>query len=70
MAERSITNGSLVSVPVWASAARDSSPLRDSWLRIRSWDDAAKVTDLEVPGFEAYVPLLEAHLGAQKANRP
>jgi predicted HD phosphohydrolase len=46
--------------------AFEASPFCESWLRIRSWDEAAKVAGLEVPGFEAYVPLLEAHLRAAR----
>ncbi len=46
--------------------AFEASPLRDSWLRIRSWDEAAKVAGHRAPGFDAYVPLLEAHLRAAR----
>ncbi|HKJ24964.1 MAG TPA: HD domain-containing protein [Myxococcota bacterium] len=53
-----------------AEAQRDfeASPLRDSWLRLRAWDDAAKLVGLEVPDFESWVPLLEAHLRAAGAR--
>ncbi len=50
-----------------ARTAFEASDLRGSWLRLRSWDDAAKVVGLSVPDFDVYVPLLEAHL---RASRP
>jgi predicted HD phosphohydrolase len=37
-------------------------PLFEDKLRIRGWDDQAKVPGLEVPGLESYRPLIEAHL--------
>jgi phosphonate degradation associated HDIG domain protein len=51
-------------------AAFEASPLYDSWLRLRSWDEAAKVEGLEVPDFDAYLPLLEAHLRRHEAAAP
>ena len=42
--------------------AFEASPLCDAWLRLRAWDDAAKVPGLEVPSFDAYLPLMAAHL--------
>ena len=50
-------------------AAFEASPLAAAWLRLRSWDEAAKEPALEVPGFDAYVPRLEAHLRTAAAPR-
>jgi predicted HD phosphohydrolase len=50
-------------------SAFEASPLCHSWLRIRSWDEAAKLPGLEVPDFDAYVPLLQKHLEAAQATR-
>ena len=35
-------------------AAFDREPLRDAWLRLRSWDEAGKVPGAAVPPLEAY----------------
>jgi phosphonate degradation associated HDIG domain protein len=43
-------------------SAFEQDPRRDALLRLRSWDDQAKVPGLEAPDFDAYVPLLEADL--------
>ncbi|MDJ0785227.1 MAG: phosphohydrolase [Myxococcota bacterium] len=48
--------------------AFESSPWCDSWLRLRSWDDAAKVPGLAVPGFDAYEPLLRAALVSRRED--
>lgn len=48
--------------------AFEASPLRDGWLRLRSWDEAAKRAGLVVPGFDAYVDRIRAHLAAHSTR--
>ena len=51
--------------------AFEASPWFEACLRLRAWDEAAKRADLEVPDFESYVPLIEAHLRAEaRSGRP
>ena len=45
-----------------ACGAFERQPTFDALLRLRSWDDRAKVPGLDVPGLDDFVPLLEAHL--------
>ena len=48
--------------------AFEASPLREGWLRLRSWDEAAKRAGLVVPGFDAYEARIRAHLVAQSTR--
>ena len=43
-------------------AAFDADPLRDAKLRIRSWDEQAKVKGLEVSELRSYAPMIDAYL--------
>ena len=43
-------------------AAFDADPLRDAKLRVRSWDEQAKVEGLVVPGIRSYAEMIDAHL--------
>jgi predicted HD phosphohydrolase len=43
-------------------AAFDADPLRDAKLRVRSWDEQAKVQGLEVPGIRSYASMIDGHL--------
>jgi predicted HD phosphohydrolase len=45
-------------------SASERSPLRDAALRVRSWDEAAKVPGARVDGLEAYRELIVIHLDA------
>jgi predicted HD phosphohydrolase len=40
------------------AAAFEQDPLRTEKLRLRAWDEQAKVPGLEVPGIESYRALL------------
>ena len=42
--------------------AFDRDPLREAKLRLRAWDEEAKVPGRETPGLDHYRALLEAHL--------
>ena len=42
--------------------AFERSPVRDPALRVRAWDEAAKVPGATVPGIEAYRAMLAEHL--------
>lgn len=50
-------------------AAFEASPGFAATLRVRAWDEAAKEPDREVPPFDAYLPLVEAHLET-RPSRP
>jgi len=43
--------------------AFESEPFRADAVRLRRWDDRAKVPGLPTPGFDHFVPFLEAALG-------
>ncbi len=47
-----------------ARRAFEAAPLFAALLRLRAWDEAAKVPGLVVPDFDHYVPRLESHLSA------
>ena len=48
-------------------AAFEDDPLFEAKLRVRSWDEQAKVAGRAVDGIDAYRPLLEAHLRRETA---
>jgi predicted HD phosphohydrolase len=42
--------------------AFERSPLFDAILKLRSWDDKAKIVGLEVPGLDHYLPMMIKHI--------
>lgn len=49
-------------------AAFDADPLRDAKLRVRSWDEQAKVEGLVVPGIRSYAEMIDAHLNEKSVR--
>jgi len=41
-------------------------PNHNDLLKLRAWDEAAKVAGKNVPGFEHYLPIIEQHLDSQR----
>lgn len=50
--------------------AFEADPLRDAKLRLRAWDEEAKVPGRETPGVEHYLERLVAHLRASSVATP
>lgn len=46
-------------------AAFEADPLHEAMLRLRSWDEAAKMRDRRVPPLSSYVPLMAEQLSAR-----
>jgi [1-hydroxy-2-(trimethylamino)ethyl]phosphonate dioxygenase len=57
----SVTSLGLQGGPMGAEEIRqfEDNPFHSDAVRLRRWDDEAKVPDLSVPGLEAYIPILE-----------
>lgn len=45
-----------------------NSPDHHDLLKLRAWDEAAKVPGKNVPGFEHYLPIIEQHLDRQRLS--
>ena len=43
-------------------------PYYNDLLKLRAWDEAAKVPDKDVPGFAHYLPIIERHLDSQRLS--
>eukprot|EP00854_Cymbomonas_tetramitiformis_P027717 gene27717-34214_t len=44
--------------------AYEQDPLCYTYIKMREWDEKAKIPGLEVPGLETYIPLVEANIRA------
>jgi putative nucleotidyltransferase with HDIG domain len=46
----------------------EMNPLHHDLLKLRAWDEAAKLRGKDVPGFDHYLPIIEQHLQGQRLS--